>query len=138
MAADLGVAAFTGATRVEAAYEGADGRVHPLVEIADHIVDRIATPRALAALGRAGLAQERSIRASDEIEARVEVPGRHIVMQDLPWMRFAEDVAAAFFIVVAVREFVAAFAAASEQPLIEGAQALPALRQATSARLPLK
>src|SRR6187402_1680040 len=124
VAADLRIAAFARAARVEATEESAHGCVHPLVEIADHVVDCVAAPRALAALGRTSLAQERPVRALHQIEPRVEVTRRTVMMQDLCGVSLAVDVAAAFFIVVAVGVFVAAFATAGELPLVERAQAL--------------
>src|SRR6478735_1530821 len=124
MAADLGVAALTSAAGVKTAKEGAYGCVHPFVEIADHVVDRIAPPSTLAALGRSGLAQQRAVLGFHEVESRIEVTARRVVMQNLCGVGFTEDVTPPFLILVAVRELATSLAAASKHPLFEGAQAL--------------
>src|SRR4051812_44133498 len=83
MRAHLGVAALAGTARVEAAEERALIGLHPLVEVADHVVDGIVAPLAAAARRAAGLAQERAVRAVDLVQARIEVSARHVTVQDL-------------------------------------------------------
>src|SRR5262249_50775222 len=80
-------------------------------------------PFALAAGGRAGSSKERLIAFLDEVEARVGVADRRVVVKDERGMRSAEDVARALLIGVAVRELPVLLTLARGQPLVVAAEA---------------
>ena len=124
MGAYPGFAAQLGGTRVEAALKRPLRVINPFVEVADHVVDDVATPNALAALGRAGPMQQWAAFSRGQIQPRIEMSFGGISMEKYSRMRLSENVAGTGHVLVTVRELLVLFSAAGQHPFVLGAQAL--------------
>src|SRR5688572_9002765 len=118
MRGDGGVAALLRGARKEPSDEGSFGVVDPFVEISHHVVDRIAAPFAATVRCFARSSEQRAAMVLGEVQSGVEMMNARIAVQERRRVRFAEHVAATWFVLLPVGELLRSLAPARQDPLV--------------------